>query len=384
MTVTTASTKPAGGPQLARLGVIGCGVIGRVHIAAAARTGLAEVVAVADISAAALQAAVADFGIARAYDDPYALLADDGVEAVVIALPAVARHEVVLAAFAAGKHVLVEKPPAATSRDLRELIAARGQLTAGSCSPRFRTPASARAAAELIADGVLGDLRAIYVRGHRQAPARSAELPPAWRLSRSLNGGGVLWNWGPYDLDFVLGLTGWSLTPELAFGQTWPVSPELADWVPAGSDAEAHATALIRFTGGCTLNIDRGEYLPARDSAICQFIGSHGSLSVDMIAGSEPAGMIAGSEPAVTVEQLTDAGLCVTQTVDRSADNTFDGRADYLIGDFASAVISGTQPLTTLENSLTILTTIEAIRTSAETGTAVRIQASELDTAPAH
>lgn len=353
-------------PRPARIGVIGCGFIGRVHIAGALRSGAIEVTAIADISPDALRAAASDFEVERAYDDPYKLIADDNVEAVVIALPAVARHDVALAAFAAGKHVLVEKPPAATSKELSELIAARGDLIAGACSPRFRTPASSRAAAGLIADGVLGTLQAIYLRGHRQAPAKPEQMPPAWRLSRALNGGGVLWNWGPYDLDFVLGLTGWTLVPEAAFGQTWPASPELTGWLPAGSDAEAHASAIIRFADGCTLNIDRGEYLPVPDSSLCQFIGTRGSLSIDMLGQAKPG---------VVVSEFGAAGLQTTRTIDPSGDNTMEDRAVNLIYDFASAVVNGGEPLTTLEKSLTILRTMEAIRTSAETGTLVQVGA---------
>jgi len=36
----------------------------------------------------------------------------------------------------------------------------------------------------------------------------------AWRLSKSLNGGGIMANWGCYVLDYVFGLTGWSIHPE--------------------------------------------------------------------------------------------------------------------------------------------------------------------------
>jgi predicted dehydrogenase len=353
-------------PRAARIGVIGCGFIGRVHIAGALRSGAIEVTAIADISADALRAAASDFGVERAYDDPYQLIADDDVEAVVIALPAVARHQVALAAFAAGKHVLVEKPPAATSKDLSALIAARGDLIAGSCSPRFRTSTSSRAAAALIADGVLGELQAIYLRGHRQVPAKPEHLPPAWRLSRPLNGGGVLWNWGPYDLDFVLGLSGWSLVPEAAFGQTWPASAELASWLPDGSDAETHVTAVVRFAGGGALNIDRGEYMPVGDSSLCQFIGTHGSLSIDMLGQARPG---------VVVTEFGPAGLQTTRTIDPSDDNSMEERAVNLIYDFASAVVNRTPPLTTLEKSLTILRTMEAIRTSAETGQLVQVGA---------
>ena len=70
-----------------RLGVIGCGVMGQRHMAAAKGSAQIEVVAVADVRAEAAKEAAAKFGVPAAYRSAGALLKDKRVEAVVLALP---------------------------------------------------------------------------------------------------------------------------------------------------------------------------------------------------------------------------------------------------------------------------------------------------------
>jgi hypothetical protein len=54
-------------------------------------------------------------------------------------------------------------------------------------------------------EAVLGDLRVVYCRVHQPATGTPEKAPPPWRLNKSMNGGGILMNWGCYDLDFLLG-----------------------------------------------------------------------------------------------------------------------------------------------------------------------------------
>ena len=52
--------------------------------------------------------------------------------------------------------------------------------------------------------------------------------PPAWRLRRDQNGGGILVNWGCYDLDYLFGLLDFRLTPRVALARTWPIGQPFA------------------------------------------------------------------------------------------------------------------------------------------------------------
>ena len=246
-----------------RLGVIGCGVIGQRHLKAAKASPLIEVVALADVREDVARQSAAAFGVPAVYTRAGALLKDKRVEAVVLAMPAAQRTRLALKAFALGRHVLTEKPVAMNAREVKKLIAARGNLVAGCCSSRMRYLPSAAAVADYIASGALGTIRTLHCRCLSSDAGTPKSPPPAWRLIRSLNGGGILMNWGCYDLDYLLGLCGWKLKPKLVLAQTWPVAPELLSHVAPGSDAETHFAAIIRCEGGEMITFERAEYAAA-------------------------------------------------------------------------------------------------------------------------
>jgi myo-inositol 2-dehydrogenase / D-chiro-inositol 1-dehydrogenase len=104
-----------------RFGLIGTGWIGRFHAESlATRVPGATLVAVADPNVDAAQSIGAD----RAYADPYELIGDPAVQAVVISSPAATHTDLVVAAAQAGKPVFCEKPMALTLDDADRAIAA--------------------------------------------------------------------------------------------------------------------------------------------------------------------------------------------------------------------------------------------------------------------
>lgn len=122
------------------IGVAGLGVMGLTHLAVYKRTPGARVVAVCDrhlgepdarIGASGnipgLGAAEVDLSALRQYTQLEALLADQDVQAVDLCLPTPLHHTAGLAAIAAGKHVLIEKPLARNSAQARELAQAARQ-----------------------------------------------------------------------------------------------------------------------------------------------------------------------------------------------------------------------------------------------------------------
>ena len=103
-----------------RIGIVGCGLIGRKRALAAAGHRIAIV---ADRVAEQAQALAAEAGGAQATTAWRDVIAAD-VDAVVVATPHNLLAEVTLAAVEAGKHVLVEKPAARTPAELEPVIAA--------------------------------------------------------------------------------------------------------------------------------------------------------------------------------------------------------------------------------------------------------------------
>jgi len=346
-----------------RMGVIGCGVIGNVHLKVMSRVPLARVVAVADIREERAREAGAKYGIEGVYASADALLADKQVEAVVLAMPACERLPIALAAYAKGKHVLTEKPVAMNAGDVRKMIGARGNLVSGCCSSRFRLFKSADAAAEVVASGALGELRVIHCRALKEAAGPPATPPPEWRLKKALNAGGILTNWGCYDLDYLLGIAGWAVEPKVALAQVWPVPPAFVPHVAPGSEAETHLVALIRCAGGAVISFERGEYMALRTEEAWRIVGSGGSLRLTMAPGR--------GNVVILDEASSEHG--VVSRVVWQGDEDWDGMHSGVDEDFVSAVREGRQPKTSLERALVVARITDAIYASAEQGRSVEV-----------
>jgi predicted dehydrogenase len=347
-----------------RLGVVGCGVIAQHHLRAAKASQQIEVVAVADVREEAAKQTAATFGVPVVYTSADALLKDKRVEAVVLAVPAAPRTKLALKAFARGKHVLTEKPVAMNAREVKKLIAARGGLVAGCCSSRMRFQPSAEAAAKYIASGALGAIRAVQCRCIGSDGGAPKSAPPAWRLIKSLNGGGILVNWGCYDLDYLLGLCGWALKPSIVLAQTWTIAPQLLSHVAPGSDAETHFAAIIRCEGGEMISFERGEYCAAETENSWRIVGTKASLRLHMIPASEKKILADESSPETGVSTRT------LWQGEEAWNNPLAGP----VQDFAAAIRERRPPKTSLEQALIVQQISDAIYASAAKGRAVAIR----------
>ena len=105
-----------------KVAVAGLGFIGPAHIEALRRLPNIEVVAVGDVNAEYAREKANQLGIDASYGDFDALLKHEGVACVHICTPNFLHYNMAKAALQAGKHVLVEKPLATTSREGEELV----------------------------------------------------------------------------------------------------------------------------------------------------------------------------------------------------------------------------------------------------------------------
>ena len=106
-----------------KVGLIGTGYIGMVHLEMLRRLGSIEVVAVADTNKDLARGAAKKFGISRVFDSADALIADRELELVHDCAPNNAHFDINAKAIRAGKEVLSEKPLALDSRESGELLA---------------------------------------------------------------------------------------------------------------------------------------------------------------------------------------------------------------------------------------------------------------------
>jgi UDP-N-acetyl-2-amino-2-deoxyglucuronate dehydrogenase len=339
-------------------GIIGLGVIGKYHLNAALKLDNARVQAVCDLRGEVAEATAREHGIEEWTASPSELLANKKVDAVILALPTGARAGLGLEAFRAGKHVLLEKPVAMNTAEADGLLAARGDLVGACCSSRFRSLESAAAARTCIEAGTLGEIRVIGCRVHAPAGPPPASPPPAWRLSKAINGGGILMNWGVYDLDYLLGLLGFGLEPRHVLARTWQVPYTYAGNVAPGSDGETHVAAMVTFRSGAVLQYERSEYGTQAASQSWSIAGDKGSLTLKLFNGREDNVILgeADYEKGTQIRTLW------------SGDETSANFNAAPVADFVAAIREGRAPRTSLADARQVAVLTDAIYASAASG----------------
>jgi len=176
-----------------RVAVVGHGHWGRNLVRNFHRLG--ALAAVCDAAEPARRAAAEAYPGVRCEADFAALVADDAIDALVVATPAAEHHRLVRDALAAGKHVFVEKPLALSVADGEELVALaeerRRVLMVGHVL-RYH-PAVLRLG-ELVAEGALGQVRYLYSNRLNIGRIRTEE--------------NILWSFAPHDVSVMLALLG--------------------------------------------------------------------------------------------------------------------------------------------------------------------------------
>lgn len=178
------------------IGIIGCGLIGQKRAKALGAEG--KLIACADIDLVKATN-LAKSASARAFSDWRELLALPSVQIVVIATLHDSLAELTHAAIKAGKHVLVEKPAARSSKELEPVLqAARDQGVQVRVGFNHRYHRAMLKAKEIVDSGVLGELMFIRARyGHGARIGYDRE----WRADPRLSGGGELIDQGPHLID---------------------------------------------------------------------------------------------------------------------------------------------------------------------------------------
>ncbi|HQE93565.1 MAG TPA: Gfo/Idh/MocA family oxidoreductase [Anaerolineae bacterium] len=238
-----------------KMGLIGTGGIAQVHMRALAKTQDIEVVAVCDIVEEKAIRTAQEFGVPNVFVDYHDLLAMDEIEAVNICTWNQAHRAPAVDALHAGKHVLCEKPMAATLEDATAMTKAvheTGLVFMVGVQPRF---GFARKTAKAIVDsGALGD---IY---YAEAVAcRRCGIPGGSFIKAATAGIGTVADIGVYALDEVLHLMGHPKPVAVSgianniLGKTHKPVEGSWYWVPEDLEVEDFGVATVRFENGALM-----------------------------------------------------------------------------------------------------------------------------------
>lgn len=232
-----------------RVGVIGTGFGAQVHLPAIAAVAGLEIVALCGRDAARVEKIADAYDIPHVFADYRDLIACADVDAVTIALPPALHHPAAIAAIAAGKHVLCEKPMARNANEAREMarMAETSGVTAMLCHELRFVPARARAK-QLIDDGYVGTPSLAHLTFLRPVDADARGRSWHWLMDAEA-GGGML---GALGAHFVDTLRWWFGDIAEVAGATAVAMPHRT--TPNGNLIEATAEdtfgMLLRFGSG--------------------------------------------------------------------------------------------------------------------------------------
>lgn len=203
--------------------IIGPGFIADYHLGGIRAAATGEVTTLVGRDPARTAARAAELGVANAATDPEAVFADPAIDAVVIATPDFTHKPMALAALAAGKHVLLQKPMAMTAAECREIVsAAAGSSATLTVSFMHRYLAESLWLRERVAEGAYGLIQGVRLRNATPGAAWSD-----WFFDPTRCAGGVVMQLGVHGVDLLQHLFGpiadvsarmTTMKPEVPFG----------------------------------------------------------------------------------------------------------------------------------------------------------------------
>jgi predicted dehydrogenase len=245
-----------------RLGIVGLGNMGAAHAKhhAPALKG-AELTAVCDVVPSKLD----DYPTVERFTDSREMLLSGLVDAVLIATPHYDHTTIGLEAFDNGLHVLVEKPISAHKADALKLIDAYESaldiypgLVFGAMF-QSRSSGTFQKLRKLLLDGELGEVRRINWIVTNWFRSASYYASGGWRATWGGEGGGVLLNQCPHNLDMYQWLFGMPVRVHAFCGYGKYHDIEVEDEVTAYMEHANGATAVFVTTTGEAPGTDRLE-----------------------------------------------------------------------------------------------------------------------------
>lgn len=341
-----------------RVGVIGLGM-GKGHIRGYATHPQAEVVAIADLNEQVLATVGDEYGINGRYTSAEQMLAEANLDVVSIATPNKFHKAYTLAAFAAGCHVLCEKPMAMNAAEGREMLAAAeqaGKRLMINFSYRFSEPSFALKAQ--VDSGILGDIYFARTVWHRR---RGIPRFGGWFGQKALSGGGPLIDLGVHRLDLALWLMGYPQPTWVMASAYNPIATRLATEAGVAYDVEDMAVALIKFANGATVEVEASWATNIREAELMET-------------------RLLGTKAGLVQRNVNEGYQFEAELYVENAGYQFDMKVHpplkpvpNSMNHFVESIVTDTPHIATGEEGLLVMQLLDAIYESAATGAPVQI-----------
>jgi predicted dehydrogenase len=357
-------------PAHRRIGVIGVGFGAQVYVPGLTSEGW-DVAALCSRGRDKARKAADAAGIADVHTDPLELIRRDDLAAVAITSPPASHHALAIAALAAGKHVLCEKPFAMNARQAAEMrdAAQRSGRTA-MIGHEFRHTPQRAYIRDLLADGYIGRFQLCTIELFLDRYVSPQPRPLAWNAYAS-EGGGLLGALGSHYID---ALRHW-------FGDVAAVGGRLASFRPDVVDAatgklmkaETDDSFLFTLTfrnGGIATMSASFAATPARGARIV-VMGDSGTLIAEH-SGPNPMedGKVIASRNGSPLKEL-ETPAKYTPFTDARDHRLMAFR--LLVRDFTAGIEQRTSPAPNFTDGLRCQEVLDAIRESSASGRTVEL-----------
>src|SRR5215472_1326012 len=362
-----------------RLGIAGAGMIATVE--AGFLPGLSrmrdrvEVTAITSRTRARAEAVARDWQIPAVFDDLDAMLAGAEIDAVLNLTPIEAHYEVNMRALAAGKHLVTEKPIAATLAEANEIceLAERRELVV-LCAPADMLSLEWADAKRLLRNGAVGRVAFARLQSSHAGPAAMAwPADPTWFYQK---GAGPLLDMGVYGIDRITGLLGPARRVAAMSGLVVP--RRLARGGPFHGLAidvteDDNALLLLDFGEAAFAVIDATFNVQASLSPELELFGTEGTLVVN-----RPSAARDGSGPIELFRLEAGPGLAgwiTPASLDALPRENRAGRYSraVLIDHLVDCVAGDARPVTGADRARHVLEIMLAAKTAAREGRTVEL-----------
>ncbi len=318
------------------------------------------------------------------------LVARDDIDVIDVCTPGDSHAEITLAALAAGKHVLCEKPLANTVAEAQAMAdAARAAGVRVMCGFNYRRVPATALMRQLVAAGRIGTVRhvrAVYLQDWIVDP----QFPLVWRLEAERAGSGALGDIGAHIVDLTQYVTGQRITGVSALTETFirerplpAASAGLAASTVDGGDSQALGRVTVddaalftaRLDGGAVATYEATRFATGRKNALrVEVNGSLGSLAFDLERLNELEFYDATRPPAeqgfsrILVTEPEHPYLSAWWPPGHIIG--YEHSFTHQMRDFVQAVADGTDPHPSFEDALQVQHVLDAVQRSASANSA--------------